>query len=105
MLSKIVQTVDETLLFDGRGLSGFRFEFPSFRYKVWDGIDGFTRAAATALKYDADSWNYVTFNEVENLCYETLQQGGGQVTTQISAMQSAATNMGFTEDVWDCFIK
>jgi hypothetical protein len=100
-----IQSIKEETPFDLRGLqSGFRFEFPAFRYQVWDAIDDPTKTQATALQYDADSWNYVTFNEVENLCYESLSLDGQGVVT-ITPMQSAVTNIGFTEDVWDCFIK
>jgi hypothetical protein len=115
MLFNIRQAASETATssFDdaGRGLQAlsttglFRFEFPAFRYEVWDVKDVAAKTYATALGYDKDSWNYVVLNEVENLCYEALVPASpGQVTTP-TAWQSAATNMGFTEDVWDCFIK
>jgi hypothetical protein len=91
-----------TTSFDaGRGLqlsntTGlFRYEFPSFRYEVWDVKDVAEKAYATVLGYDKDSWNYVVLNEVENFCHEALGP----------LQRGAATNMGFTEDVWDCFIK
>ena len=76
----------------------FPYEFPTFRYQVWEAKDVTAQAEAGALQYDADSWNYETFNPIEDLSYATIQ--GGDVT-----VQSAVGTMGFTETVWDCFIK
>jgi hypothetical protein len=94
---------------DGRGRQStiglFRFAFPSFRYEVWDAKDVQTKTAATVLQYNASSWNYETFNGVENLSYESLNPIGQGTSPRQIAMQRAAANMGFTEDVWDCFVK
>jgi hypothetical protein len=67
--------------------------YPSFRYIAYETLNADKVALATALGYDADSWNTPGINPTESIAYANM--GFGQETI---------SDLGFSEDQWDCFV-
>lgn len=78
------------LLANSRGIAQ-----PEFRYVEWDGVDAALQTVAEiGLGYTEDTWNVVGTADVELLAF-------GSLTT---VNQEAAVTLGFSEEVWDCYV-
>jgi hypothetical protein len=78
------------LLANSRGI-----DQPDFRYVAWDGINDAQQVlAGTGLDYTEDTWNVPGTADVELLAFVSLTPEN----------QIAALALGFSEEVWDCYI-
>jgi hypothetical protein len=73
---------------DSRGI-----EYPTFRYVQYRYLDRVTMAQASTLGYSEATWDRPGTNSVERIGF--ADQGLGQ---------EVLTQMGFTEEVWDCYV-
>ena len=68
---------------------------PAFRYVVWAGVGSAQQTVAkTGLDYTEDTWNVPGTAEVERLAFSSLT----------NETQAAARTLGFSEEVWDCYV-
>ena len=72
-------------------------EYPNFRYITWKYLDDPVREAAALLTYTEESWNAPATADIEFLSWTNL----GLIDP---TLVSAATTIGFTQEVWDCFV-
>lgn len=69
--------------------------FPYFRFKLWSDLSSAALSHAGTLQYDVSTWNLPGTNSIESYAYDSIP-------TQ--AMKTAIDGLGFTPEVWDCYI-
>jgi hypothetical protein len=67
---------------------------PKYRYIVWELLDDATMQAATDFSYEEDTWNTPGSNPLEKLGWYSFD----------SEYRDLLDAIGFSEDVWDCFV-
>ena len=84
--------------------------FPKDRFALWDTLleaDSLTqtRSGATTLNYTQETWETPGTARVEGFSYGGIchYYEGLPVGTLVCPTQVSLVNMGFTEDVWDCW--
>ena len=75
------------------GLNNRGIEYPSFRYLQWRYLDDENMTIAMGFGYTEASWDMPGSATIELLNFDGLGLG-----------QTEAKMLGFTQDVWDCYI-
>jgi len=85
--------------------------YPELRFRNYNKLTANEKAAATVLGYDAESWSQLGTADADslswwynaNMDYYDYDGDGDYYEENPNFIKAAAT-LGFTEDVWDCWI-
>lgn len=81
-----------------RTLNSRGIEYPSYRFRPYGTLEEDIIPFVLSLGYDERSWNSLGVNPWEVYSYKSIQSDASSLI--IDSIQ----RIGFTEDVWDCYI-
>lgn len=84
-LVSAVQGLDDDDAFD---------DIPGFRFTIWTDLPASFQALATEAGYSPQSWNQIGSSVLESYAFDDIN----------AEAKLALTQLGFTEDSWDCYI-